>query len=241
MIYATILSGGKGSRMGNTNIPKQFLNIGDKPIIIHTLEVFLLNSRIDAIIIATVKEWKEHTLNILNKYIKDKKILQKIHICEGGSDRNKSIIKSIEYIESYFGIKNDDVIITHDAVRPFVTQRIINENIDMAIEYGATDTVIPSFDTIVKSEDGNFISDIPIRDFMYQGQTPQTFNINKLYKLYNLLSESDKSILTDAAKIFFINNQKIKLVRGELFNIKITTPYDLKIANTLLNGEFYDK
>jgi D-ribitol-5-phosphate cytidylyltransferase len=235
MVYAEILAGGKGTRMGNTNMPKQFLAIGNKPIIIHTLERFLLNYNIDKIIVVTPKEWMAHTKDIVNKYIL-KSYIDKIFICEGGQDRNESIMNGIKYIEQKFGINSDDIVVTHDAVRPFLTHRIIEENIKMAIEYGATDTVIPATDTIVESLDGNEISNIPIRNHMYQGQTPQSFNIKKLQQMYNSLSEYEKSILTDAAKIFVVKNQKVKLVMGDVANIKITTQYDLKIANIMING-----
>ncbi|MGL6107357.1 IspD/TarI family cytidylyltransferase [Romboutsia sp.] len=240
MIYAEILAGGKGTRMGNTEMPKQFLSIGNKPVIVHTLEMFLLNSRFNKIIIVTPKQWIQHTNDLINKHI-PKDAAEKICVCEGGKDRNQSIMNGIKYIESNYGINEDDVIVTHDAVRPFLTHRIIEENIDMALECGATDTVVPAFDTIVESKNGEFITEIPIRDFMYQGQTPQSFNINKLTKLYNSLTEEEKIILTDAAKIFVVKGEKVKLVQGEVFNIKITTQYDLKLANALIKGDKDDK
>ncbi|MGL5756416.1 MAG: IspD/TarI family cytidylyltransferase [Paraclostridium sp.] len=236
MIYAEILAGGKGTRMGKTEMPKQFLNIGKKPIIIHTIDRFLLNNKIDKIIVITPKEWIAHTKDIVNKYIL-KSNRHKILICEGGKDRNESIMNGIEYIASEFGLNSDDIVITHDAVRPFLTHRIIEENIEMAIKYGATDTVIPATDTIVESVDGQNISNIPVRSEMYQGQTPQSFNIQKLQQLYKGLSKDEKNILTDASKIFVVKNQTVKLVMGDVSNIKITTQYDLKVANAMLSGE----
>lgn len=240
MIYAEILAGGKGSRMGNTEMPKQFLTVGNKPIIIHTLEAFILNNRFDKIIVVTPKPWIQHTNDLIEKFL-SKEVINRICVCEGGSDRNESIMSGIRYIESNFGVNDEDIIVTHDAVRPFLTHRIIEENIDMALEYGATDTVVPAFDTIIASEDGVLVSDIPRRDFMYQGQTPQSFNIKKLTSLYYSLSKEEKEILTDACKIFVVKGEPVKLVRGEVFNTKITTQYDLKIANALIKGEKNDK
>ena len=239
MIYAEILAGGKGTRMGNTEMPKQFLSIGDKPIIIHTLEAFILNGDIKKIIVTTPNKWIQHTKDLIVKYI-PKDVQDRICVCEGGNDRNESIMNGIRYIENEFGINDDDIIVTHDAVRPFLTHRIIEENIEMALKYGATDTVVPAFDTIVESKDGNVISNIPRRDFMYQGQTPQSFNIKKLVNLYSDLSEDEKQVLTDAAKIFVVKGQEVKLVNGEVFNMKITTPYDLKLANALVKGDKND-
>ena len=150
-------------------------------------------------------------------------------------------MSGIRYIEKEFGLNDDDVIVTHDAVRPFLTHRIINDNIDSALEFGACDTVVPAFDTIVKSVDGDVISDIPRRDFMYQGQTPQSFNIKELVSLYNSLTNEEKEVLTDAAKIFVVKGKNVKLVQGEVFNMKITTPYDLKLANALVKDDLNDK
>jgi 2-C-methyl-D-erythritol 4-phosphate cytidylyltransferase len=231
MIYAEILAGGKGTRMGNINMPKQFLTLNNKPIIIHTIEKFILNHRFDKILVISPKEWINHTRDIINKHIGSE---GRIIVVEGGSDRNESIMSGIRYIEDNFGINDDDIIVTHDSVRPFLTHRIIEENIVEALEWGAVDTVIEATDTIIQSEDSEFISDIPIRRMMFQGQTPQSFNIKKLVDSYSLLSDNQKSILTDACKIFSLQGEKVRLVRGEVFNIKITTPYDLKIANAFI-------
>lgn len=234
MIYAEILAGGKGTRMGNTEMPKQFLKIGNKPVLIHTVEKFLLQPRFDKIMIVSPAAWISHTRDILERYITSE-LLDKVHICPGGSDRNESIMSGIKYIEENFGLNKEDIIVTHDAVRPFITNRIIEDNIDMALEYGATDTVIPAYDTIIKSENKDFVDEIPFRDYMYQGQTPQSFNIEKLKELYYSLSDEEKVVLTDAAKIFVIKNEKVKMVQGEIFNMKITSQYDLEVANMLVN------
>ncbi|MCM2989579.1 IspD/TarI family cytidylyltransferase [Bacillus safensis] len=231
MIYAEILAGGKGSRMGNVKMPKQFLPLNNRPIIIHTVEKFLLNDRFEKIIIVTPKEWINHTKNILEKYIHAD---DRLVVIEGGIDRNESIMSGVRFIEKEYGLNDDDVIVTHDSVRPFLTHRIIEENINAVLEHDAVDTVIPAIDTIVTSEDGTNITDIPVRDVMYQGQTPQSFKISLLKKLYSELTEEQKKVLSDACKICILAGQKVNLVRGEVFNIKVTTPYDLKVANAIL-------
>jgi D-ribitol-5-phosphate cytidylyltransferase len=231
VIYAEILAGGKGTRMGNINMPKQFLTLNNRPIIIHTIEKFLLNDRFDKIIIVSPKDWINHTRDIMKKHIGEN---DRLVVVEGGKDRNESIMSGIKYIEKNFGLNDDDVIVTHDSVRPFLTHRIIEENINAALKFGAVDTVIEAIDTIIQSDDGEVISNIPVRDTMYQGQTPQSFNIKKLVEYYNALSDEQKTILTDAAKICALNGDKVKLVRGEVFNIKVTTPYDLKVANAII-------
>ncbi|OEL04374.1 D-ribitol-5-phosphate cytidylyltransferase [Staphylococcus casei] len=233
MIYAGILAGGIGSRMGNVPLPKQFLDLDGKPILIHTVEKFLLTSEFDKIFIATPQKWISHTKDTLRKHnITD----DRIEVVQGGSDRNETIMNIIHAVEVENGINEEDVIITHDAVRPFLTRRIIKENIETVIQHGAVDTVIPATDTIITSNDGEAIQSIPVRSEMYQGQTPQSFNIQLLKHTYNELSNEDKKILTDACKILVVAGKPVKIVMGELYNIKITTPYDLKVANSIIKG-----
>ncbi|MEI3607578.1 2-C-methyl-D-erythritol 4-phosphate cytidylyltransferase [Pseudogracilibacillus sp. SE30717A] len=234
MIYAGILAGGQGTRMGNVPMPKQFLLLNDKPILVHTVEKFVLNPRFNKVIIASPKEWINYTQDILKKFQID---LPNVVVIEGGSERNDTIMNIINYVEKENGdLSEDDILVTHDAVRPFLTHRIIEENIEMGLKYGAVDTTIQAIDTIVESADNDFISDIPRRDIMHQGQTPQTFSMKTIKELYNELSKEEKEILTDACKVFTMKGRKVKLVKGEIFNIKITTPYDLNVANSIIKG-----
>ncbi|ECJ9746468.1 2-C-methyl-D-erythritol 4-phosphate cytidylyltransferase [Listeria monocytogenes] len=230
MIYAQILAGGKGTRMGNVSMPKQFLPLNGKPIIVHTVEKFILNTRFDKILISSPKEWMNHAEDNIKKYISDDRIV----VIEGGEDRNETIMNGIRFVEKTYGLTDDDIIVTHDAVRPFLTHRIIEENIDAALETGAVDTVIEALDTIVESSNHEVITDIPVRDHMYQGQTPQSFNMKKVFNHYQNLTPEKKQILTDACKICLLAGDDVQLVKGEIFNIKITTPYDLKVANAII-------
>jgi 2-C-methyl-D-erythritol 4-phosphate cytidylyltransferase len=231
MIFAAIVAGGVGTRLGS-NIPKQFLPLDNKPIIIHTVEKFLLCSKFDAIFIGIHENWLPYAKDIFIKNnLKDKKI----YFSKGGADRNLTIMNIIKDIETKFGESNEHILVTHDAVRPFVTLRIIEENINAAREFGACDTVVESHDTIVKSDISRTeIENIPNRKYMFLGQTPQSFNMLKLKKLYNELNQKQKEELTDACKIFSIKNQKVSLVMGEFSNFKITTISDYKIAQSLL-------
>lgn len=233
MIYGGILAGGKGARMGRTELPKQFLNLGNKPMIIHTIEQFLISNRVDKVIVGTNENWRSYTEDIINKYYPKN---DKIVILNGGNTRNETIVNICKFAEEN-SPGEENIVITHDAVRPFITQRIINDNIDAITEEGidAVDTVIPAFDTIVEAKDGEIITNIPIRDYMYQGQTPQTFRASELIENYNSLTEEEKGILSDAIKIYVLKNKTSKIVRGETYNIKITTTFDLKLANAILN------
>ena len=151
MIYGAILAGGIGKRMGYTDMPKQFLPIKNKPIIIHTIEKFLTCSKFDYIFIGVKEEWISLCQDLINKHIK---FNEKIILCSGGEDRNKTIMNIINDIDNKFTINNNDIIVTHDAVRPFVSYRILKENIESALENGACDTVIKSSDTILNSNNG---------------------------------------------------------------------------------------
>ena len=231
MIYGVILAGGIGSRMGNKEKPKQYINIGGKPIILHTVEKFCMCSEFEKILILCPEDWIEYTKNLIKKHVSD---TDRIEVIEGGATRNETIMNSIAYIDDAGHLDDDTVIVTHDAVRPFVTYRILKANIDAAQRYGACDTVIPATDTIVESRNGSIISDIPDRSVLYQGQTPQSFKAVKLRALYEGLTDEEKDILTDAAKIFVIRGEDVYLVKGENSNIKITYPYDLTVAESLL-------
>lgn len=229
MIYAQILAGGKGTRMGHVPMPKQFLSLADKPILIHTIEKFVLERRFDAIIVVCPIDWLSHTNELIKKYIHDKRV----QVVVGGSDRNDTLMKGIDFIRDHYGIHEDDILITHDAVRPFVTERIINDNIAAVLTHDAVDTVIPATDTIIQSTT-TAVDAIPVRSTMYQGQTPQSFKISILVKAYDSLTAHQKASLTDACKIVLLAGYPVSRVRGEAFNIKITTPYDLRVATALI-------
>ncbi len=234
MIYGMILAGGSGTRMGNSDLPKQFLNIGDKPILIHTLEQFIVNKAIDKTIICVPEVWLNYARDLVNEHLGE---VADLYFVVGGETRNETIVNGCKFISAEFGTKDADVIVTHDAVRPFINQRILEDNIAAIEQCEAVDTAVPAFDTIVASKDGVFISEVPLRSEMFQGQTPQTFKLNKFMELYASLSAEEKALLTDACKIFFLKCEKVKIVAGELSNIKITTLYDLKLANAIINSE----
>ncbi len=234
MIFGVVLAGGIGSRMGNVEKPKQYLHIGGKPIIVHTVEKFCVNSKMEKVIVLCPEQWVVYTKDILKKHLA---MLDKVVVIPGGKTRNDTILNAINYIEEQYGIDDSTIVVTHDAVRPFVTHRIIEDNIRMALEGVACDTVIPATDTIVESMDGEVISKIPDRSKYYQGQTPQSFKAKMFKELYSSLSVEEKEILTDAAKVFVIKGEKVGLVQGETFNIKVTYPYDLQLAETLLRGD----
>ena len=229
--YGVVLAGGIGSRMGNVEKPKQFLELKGKPIIIHTIEKFVIHPGFEKILVLSPKAWVGYTRDIVRKYVP---LADRIEVLEGGATRNETIMNAIRYIEAAGDLDDETVIVTHDSVRPFLNHRIIEENIRYAREYGACDTVMPATDTIVESTDGEAITSIPNRKFMYQGQTPQSFLAKKLKEDYEALTDEEREILTDACKIMVLKGKHVHLVQGEVFNIKITYPYDIKIAEAIL-------
>ena len=235
MIYAGILAGGTGTRMGISNMPKQFLDLGNKPIIIHTIEKFLLEPEIEKIVVGVHEDWISHAQDLVEEYISTFK--DRIIIVAGGSDRNTTIENIIKAIDDYKELTDEDIVITHDSVRPFITLRIIKDNIRLAKECDAVDTVVEAVDTIVESTNGEYITNIPNRAHYYQGQTPQSFRCKDFLNLYNSLTSEEKQILTDACKIFVIKGKEVALAKGEYSNLKITTVTDLKIAKSMLEDE----
>lgn len=230
-IYGLILAGGVGARMGNAEKPKQYMELGGRPVIIYTIEKFVICPEFEKVIVLCPESWVRYTEDLVKKYIPAE---DRILVAAGGAARNETIMNGIARIEELGGLDEDTIIVTHDAVRPFVTHRILRENIRFAREMGACDTVIPATDTIVESTDGDRISAIPDRGRMYQGQTPQSFRAIQLREVYQSLDETEKAILTDACKILTMKGIPVHLVRGEVFNIKITYPFDLRLAESIL-------
>lgn len=226
MIYAGIVAGGTGTRMG-ADMPKQFLDLCGKPIIIHTIEKFIKIKAIDRIYVGVHPEWIEHCKDLIAKFDLDKK---RISILPGGHDRNSTVFNIIEKINSDNKLTNDDIIITHDGVRPFVTEQIILDNISMLKTHDACGTYISAVDTIINSADGKTVTAVPPRNEMYQAQTPQSFKALKLLDVYNSLNDTEKAQLTDTCSIFTIKGLPVHIVNGNSINIKITTAKDLELA-----------
>lgn len=233
MIYGVILAGGIGSRMGKLEKPKQFINIGDRPILIHTIEKFVHNENFEKVIVMCPDKWVSYTKDIISKYLPE----SRVDVASGGAVRNESIMNAIKYIGNKYGLDDDTVLVTHDAVRPFVTRRIIEDNIACVKAGKPCSTMIPATDTIIKSPNGEYIESIPNRSHYYQAQTPQSFKAVEFARLYESLTEEERELLTDAAKVFVMKGHRVAVVKGETYNIKLTYPFDLQLAETLLRGE----
>lgn len=227
MVFAIVLAAGSGSRVGG-NIPKQYMNLYRKPVAYYSLNAFYSSPLVDKVILVTGKDYFDLGLEISQKYFGSD-----ILVCTGGSDRNKSLMNGIDFIEEMFGIDEKTIVLTHDAARPFVNERMIEENIAAMNEADACDTCVLAVDTVIEGE-GGFASAMPERQKLFYCQTPQTFRAKKLKKLFNELSPEQQATLTDAGKIFYLSGEKVKIVEGSPDNIKITYPKDFDLAKAIL-------
>lgn len=230
MNIAAILSAGKGTRLGG-DMPKQFLSVGDMPIIIRSVKAFLDCDKIDFCVVASGKDYKEYTEELLQKYFPND---TRLRVITGGESRGDTLFKIIEYIKDTFTL-DDCILLTHDAVRPFVTKRIIEENISYCEKYGAINTCVKAVDTVLHSSDGRFLDGTLDRSTLWNAQTPQTFDAKKLYDLICGMDREKFLSLTDGASVFLASDEPVYIVEGEPFNIKITYKDDLKRAENILS------
>lgn len=229
MIAAVVLGAGKGTRMASSTLPKQFLNLGGSPMIVQTVEKFAVIEGINKIVVVVSKPWMTHTKDLF----RDKPYLEKLIFCEGGNSRQESLLNACICLKDKYG--KEVGVISHDAARPFLSIRIIEDNIKQVKKGNACDTVLPCTDTIVESRDSEVMSNIPNRNYLYQGQTPQSFICQDYVDAYEKIGE-DPSV-TDAAKLLLKYGKSVLLVRGEPSNIKITTDFDLAFADFLMSSK----
>jgi 2-C-methyl-D-erythritol 4-phosphate cytidylyltransferase len=230
MVIAGIVAGGKGTRMKNADKPKQFLEIGGEAILIRTVRAFYSCSEIDRIYIGINPDWHEYTDTLIEKAGFD---CSRVRIIDGGSDRNSTVMKILSAATEENGCGEGDILVTHDGVRPFVTEKIIFDNIECAKKYSVCGTYIPSADTIVKSADSVTVSENLVRSELFRAQTPQSFDIGRLKECCEKLGQQTVTELTDTCGIFTACGIPIHIVEGDEINFKITTDYDLKIARLI--------
>ena len=222
MIFAGIVAGGCGSRVKSAVIPKQFIEIGGVPVIVRTVRAFLAVDSIDVVYVGIKPDWHEYTDELFERFGIDK---ERVRVIDGGADIAEAIVAE-------HGENEWDIILTHDAVRPFVTEKIIKDNIEAMAKHSACGTYMPAVDTIIRS-DGEKVRETLNRSELYQAQTPQTFRLSELRKNYYSLSEEQNKKLTDTCSVFTACNEDIYLVVGDALNFKITTDSDLRMANAL--------
>lgn len=235
MNTAIILAAGVGQRMRNGGLPKQFLKLNGKPLIIYTLEKFEQNVDIDSIIIVCHGNYIEYMEKLVAVY----QIKKVAKVVVGGSDRQSSIKKGLDAIE-VTSSSEEDVVVIHDGVRPLVTDNTIYENIRIAKQYGCAITVHPVTESVVVTDEENItIADFKKRAATYSMTAPQSFRYEIIAKQYENLQETSKDgvPLLDAAMVYSNSGGEVHMVKEQSPNIKITTPEDYYILKAILEME----
>lgn len=223
-IYAIILAGGKGLRFGNTT-PKQFLTLKNKPLIIWTLEAFNSMKSIDYIIVVSPEEY----LVTIKTLISEHTITKVIQTIKGGATRQESSYNAV--MSNNFN--SDDILLIHDAARPFISDEIINNCIDETKKYGAAGVYVSAIDTITEIEDG-FVKSIPPRKNLYYAQTPQSFKYTIIKRAHEKALQNPQNTFTDDVSLVLGTGCKVKKIEGDYNNIKITNPQDFELANWII-------
>jgi 2-C-methyl-D-erythritol 4-phosphate cytidylyltransferase len=216
-----------GTRPGQTS--KQFAEIAGKPILLHTLEKFAQVADVSDVYIAV----RENETERLRDFLEAQHLRPKMHIVTGGDHRQQSVANALAKVKAHA----NDVVLVHDAVRPFVDREIIMNVIDCAVKHGAAIAGVPAVDTIKQVErtaNGAIITSTVPRERVVMAQTPQGFRYELLKRVFDEAAQ-DGFIGTDEASLVERAGHQVAVVMGSSRNIKITTPADLELA------EFYAK
>lgn len=223
---AIIMAAGKGKRMG-TEISKQFLPVCGKEILAWTVEKFEKSPFIDEMILMASKDGMEDIKALSLKYGWKKLSL----IAEGGKERQNSVANGLSCLS-----EKTEIVLIHDGVRPFVTEEMIAESIQGALECGACIIGVPAKDTIKICGNNGMALETPNRSTLWQIQTPQTFRRDLICKAYQK-AEEEGFLGTDDASVAEFAGENVLVRQGSYRNIKITTKEDLLIAEAFLKEE----
>lgn len=235
MNIAVIFAGGVGSRMNAKTKPKQFLEIHGKPIIVHTIEHFEEHGEIDAVVVACVRDWIGYLEELVKKYnlSKVKKIVP------GGENSQMSIYNGLLAASELAGSEKSIVLI-HDGVRPFVTEKLISDNIASVKRSGSAITSVPVKETVlvVSGQEGeNQIKDIPDRAKTRLARAPQSFWLDEILDAHQKAQKDGRTDFIDSCSLMTFYGKKLFLVDGPLENIKITTPDDFYTMRAFLDAK----
>ncbi len=236
MNIAIIFAGGTGQRMGSS-IPKQFLDVYGKPIIIHTLEKFQYHPDIDKIYVACKEDLIDYLTELVKKYNITK--IPKGGIVPGGKTGQDSIFNGLEI--AHKKEPGDSIVLIHDGVRPLITEDLITRNIETTKKYGSSITCTPAFETPVISYDGTSIDELPKRKFVYTAQAPQCFRLDDIYNMHLKVRKEnpDYTDIVDSCTLMELNGFETHLTEGIRGNIKVTTPEDYIDLLAKLSSEDY--
>lgn len=219
---AIVLSGGTGKRM-NSDIPKQYMMLKDKPVLAHSLLAFEKSPVNDVVIVCGAGD-EEY---IIKEFVEKYGLTKVSAVCAGGAERFNSVYNGLK------ACKDTDYVLIHDGARPYVTDEIIKRNIEEVQKYKAVVTSVKATDTVKIADDDGFVVSTPERKSVYFMQTPQTFEYSLALNSYSkLIEELNKDVevqVTDDAQVVeMYSDTKVKLIEGDYSNIKITVPKDLQ-------------
>lgn len=226
MAAALIFAGGTGKRMNSRSKPKQFLEMHGKPIIIYTLEHFEYHDEVDRIVIVCIKEWIQELEGLLKRY----GITKTAAIVPGGETGHDSIYKGLMAMKNL--VTDDEIVLIHDGVRPLINGELITENIQAVRKYGNAITAEAARESIVRSVNGDCISEVPPRHQMYTAKAPQSFYYKEIFELYEK-AQTDEIKTIDSAHLCSLYHVSMHLVKSTKNNLKITEPADFYIYRAL--------
>lgn len=229
-VIAVIFAGGSGVRMG-AELPKQFIVVEDKPVIIHTLEIFENSPIIDEIFIAC----KEDCIGQLSEMVDQFGINKVKTIVPGGTSALGSQYNGLK-AASDSGCPEDTVVLVHDGVRPCIDNKMIETVVQMVEETGAVATCTPMFETPVVSKGGKVVEETPRRADCYTAQAPQAFRLGEIVQAHDhiIKDNPDYDGLVDSCSLMRAIGKEVSILKGPRSNIKVTTPEDIYIFRAML-------
>lgn len=238
MVYGIILASGKGTRMG-TDIPKQFLALKNKPILIWSVDALLNSGLFDKVYLTISKDWSEYTSKLLKEYYSPQE-LEKVEIyITKSQNRTLCLSEAVDEIVKTNGITPYDITISHDAVRPFVSYKVLQNCISHVREAQVAMAAIPCIETMYLSDIDDYLTKNLNRTACYSGQSPHGCKLELLYQIFHSCSIEKLMSVTAISQLFIDNNINIKMSYGEEINFKITTPKDLAFAKFCAENEFF--
>ena len=229
---AILTAGGTGTRT-HQDLPKQFLNVENKPIIIYTLEAFQQHPSIDEIYVACLDGWNA----ILEAYAKQFNITKLKRIVIGGGTGQESIYNGLKAIKEDLELTDDIIVMVHDGNRPMLSQDVITDNLVQQKKYGSAVTVIPTTEVVFVSKDGVESNAALNRDELWRTQTPHSYKFDELWKVHNKALEDGVKNMAASCSLMQKYGYTTYFSKGSEKNIKITTVEDIEIFKALLTAK----
>lgn len=228
-----IIAGGAGNRM-HQDIPKQFITVNERPVIVYTLEIFERHPEIDAIGVVCIEGWEQ----VLWAYAKQFNIKKLQHVVSGGKNGQDSIRNGVMELGKHYA--PEDLVLIHDAIRPMVSAEIITDNIRVAREYGNAITVIPCAEAMIQTENGVVSVGSYPRDRLKRTQTPQAFRIGDICDLHRRALDAGITNSVASCTLKIEMGEQVYFSAGSEKNIKLTTIEDIDIFKALLGAKRSD-